>query len=184
MSSNEGSVVLISVGSTNQPSRVVGAAAEQDLGVGAAPRERDRVRQPAVRALVDHGAHEVAEVRDVAHADPPDLVGEQLEHAVPERCGNVGARGCRALLPLVLEGAPHQRRRDRCRLGRSVHDDEVLAARLADDARVGAVARDALPDLAPEPLEDLGRAREVEAGEVGMADARAGDRRRDRRARG
>ena len=32
---------------------VVAAAAEQDLGVGAAPRERDRIRQPAVRALVD-----------------------------------------------------------------------------------------------------------------------------------
>ena len=40
------------------------------------------------------------------------------------------------------------------RVGGGVHDDEVLAARLADQARVGAVALDALADLLEERAED------------------------------
>ena len=71
-----------------------------------------------------------------------------------------------------------------CGSAERVREDEVLAARLADEARVGAVAPDALADLAPDGLEDLGRAGEVQAGEIGVVEARARDGRRHRRARG
>ncbi len=43
---------------------------------------------------------------------------------------------------------------------------EVLAAGLADDPRVRAVAGEVLPDLAPQHLKDPGRAGEVNAGQV------------------
>ena len=45
-------------------------------------------------------------------------------------------------------------------------DDEVLAAGFADQARIRAVARDVLADLAPHPLEDFGAAGEVHAAEL------------------
>jgi hypothetical protein len=49
-----------------------------------------------------------------------------------------------------------------------VRDHEVLAAGFADQARVGAVARDVLPHRAHEVLERRGRSGEVDAREVGV----------------
>ncbi len=56
-----------------------------------------------------------------------------------------------------------------------MRDDEVLAAGLADDARVVAVARDVLADRLPHPVEDGGRAGEVDAGEVSARERRIAD---------
>ena len=46
-------------------------------------------------------------------------------------------------------------------------EDEVLAARLAHDARVGLVALDVVADRPPHALEDLGRAGEVDPRQIG-----------------
>ena len=51
-------------------------------------------------------------------------------HLGPQRCRNVRPRSRRALLPLVLERAAHQRHRERVGIGRRVGKDEVLAAGL------------------------------------------------------
>ena len=88
------------------------------------------------RLLVDHRAHEVAEVAHVAHADLADHRDDAVAHVGPDRPRDVDAARRRALLALVLEAAAHDRHGERLRVGRGVRDDEVLAARLADDARV------------------------------------------------
>jgi hypothetical protein len=56
-----------------------------------------------------------------------------------------------------------------------VDEDEVLAAGLAHDARVALVLRDVLADGPPHALEDLGGAREVDAGEIGLVHDRVAD---------
>ncbi len=56
-----------------------------------------------------------------------------------------------------------------------MRDDEVLAARLADDARIVAVVLDVGADGLPHPLEDGGRAGEVDAGEIGAGERRIAD---------
>ena len=75
--------------------------------------------------------------------DARDLLADALVHVVPER-----ARGCRRAMRPSTSG-PGTRTPPRTsavatrpRLGRVVHDDEVLAAGLADDAGVAAIARD------------------------------------------
>jgi hypothetical protein len=55
------------------------------------------------------------------------------------------------------------------------HQVEVLAAGLADDARVRAQGVKVLRDVAPELLEDGGRAGEVERGEVRVGKGQAAD---------
>ena len=105
-----------------------------------------------------------------------DLGDEVLAHLAPDRLRDVGARRGRALLALVLERAADQRRAQHVGVGRRVRDDEVLAAGLADDARVGAVRRDVLADRAPQVLERRGRAGEVDAGQVRVHQRDVGDR--------
>ena len=61
-----------------------------------------------------------------------------------QRLRHVHAAGRRALLSLVLERAAHGRDRDFLRIGRRVHDDEVLAAGFADEARIAAVLAEVL----------------------------------------
>src|SRR6202008_730904 len=58
-----------------------------------------------------------------------------------------------------------------------VRDDEVLAAGLADYARVVAVGAggDVRADLLPHPVEHTGRAREVDAREVAVRKRRIAD---------
>ena len=136
----------------------------------------DGFAQPRERATVDHGAHERRQVGRVALVDLAHHRDRPVAHLGPERVGDVRARGRRALLSLVLEGAAHERRRDGLRVGGGVHDDEVLAARLTDEPRIGAIAVDALADLAEERAEDRARAGEVHAGELGVIEADLGDR--------
>ena len=87
-------------------------------------------------ARIDHGAHEVLEVGDVADADARHLVCQSLAHVLPEALRHVRARRGGALLALVLERAAQDRGGDRVRVRGRVRDDEVLAAGLADEARV------------------------------------------------
>ena len=54
-------------------------------------------------------------------------------------------------------------------------DDEVLAAGLADDPRIVAVAAHVLGDRLPHAVEDAGRAREVDPGEVRARERRVAD---------
>ena len=61
---------------------------------------------------VDDGAHEVAEVGDVADLERAHLLDELLAHLGPEVRRREDARRGGALLPLVLERAAHDRRRD------------------------------------------------------------------------
>ena len=49
-------------------------------------------------------------------------------------------------------------------------EDKVLAPGLADQPWVGAVVAEVAGDLAPEPLEGLGRAGEVDSRQAGVGD--------------
>ena len=129
------------------------------------------------RPGVDDGAHEQRQVgRHVTHGQRLDLGDEIVAGAAPERLGQVGAGGRRALLPLVLERAPDQRGGQAAGVRRRVHDHEVLAARLAHQPRVVPVPPDVLADGAPQMLEGGGGAGEVNAGQVGVGQRDLGHR--------
>ena len=149
---------------------VVGVAAHQDVGVRRGLCIGDGGDLGVERAAIDHRAHEVAEIADVAHGDPGHLGLEPRADLRPEVGRRVDARARRALLALVLESAPDDGRRHHVGIGRRVHEDEVLAAGLPHDPRVRAVAVDVVADRAPHAVEDRCGAREVDAGEVGMRD--------------
>ena len=142
------------------PFAVVGAAAGDDLGAGLCLR--DRVAVAGECRCVDDGAHEVGEVADVAHSDAADLALERLAYVTPQVRRDVEPRRRGALLTLVLERSPHDCRCDRGGIGRRMRQDEVLAAGLADDAWVVAVATDVAADRAPDRVEDARRAGEVD----------------------
>src|SRR5581483_7195735 len=89
--------------------------------------------------------------------------------------GREDPRRRRALLSLVLERAAHDGGRDGVDVRGRVRDDEVLAARLADDSRVVAVALEILRDRSPHAVEDGGRPGEVDAGEVARREHRVAD---------
>ena len=57
---------------------------------------------------------------------------------------------------------------DPVREGAGVREDEILPARLPDDARVVPVTPNVRPDLFPDPLKDVRRPREMKAGEIGL----------------
>ena len=116
--------------------------------------------------LVDHRAHEVAEVGHVADLDLMHHRGRAVPDVVPQRPGHVDAAGGGTLLPLVFEPAARDRDSDFHRIRRWVHDDEVLAAGFTDQARIGAIAADVFADLLPHPVEDFRAAGEVHAGEL------------------
>src|SRR5690606_23575693 len=99
-----------------------------------------------------------------------------LETGVPDRRRDVRPGGRRALLALVLEGTAGERGPEDRRVGARVGDDEVLAAGLADQARVGAVLLDVLADRLPQVLEGPGRAGEVDARQVTVLEGDLGDR--------
>jgi hypothetical protein len=140
--------------------------------LGGRLRAVDRRLVLGERALVDHRADEVRQVGDVAHGERVDLGRELvLAAGVPDRARDVRAGGGRALLALVLEGAAVSAVFSTVRVGARVRDDEVLAAGLADQPRVGAVLLDVRADRLPQVLEGRGRAGEVDAGQVAVVSA-------------
>jgi hypothetical protein len=158
--------------------RVVVAAPDQHARLRSRLCFLDRLLLRAEGACVDHGAHEVLEVGRIAHLDRADLLDEALPDLRPQVRRSEDPRRSRAFLPLILEAASDDRRRDRFGIGGGVGDDEILAAGLADDPRVVAVLRDVVADRLPDRLEDGRRAGEVDAGQVGareggIADLRA-----------
>src|SRR5581483_5241609 len=155
---------------------VVVAAAHEHLRLPVRPaRLVDRRLLRREGAAVDHGAHEVREVGDVPDLEPPHLLDEPLPELGPEVRGREDPRRRRALLSLVLERAAHDGGRDGVDVRGRVRDDEVLAARLADDSRVVAVALEILRDRSPHAVEDGGRPGEVDAGEVARREHRVAD---------
>src|SRR5699024_5627470 len=111
-----------------------------------------------------------------AHGDAVYLGRELLlEAVVPDRGRDVRAGRRGALLALVLEGAARQRGLEDGAVGARVGDDEVLAAGLADEARVGAVLLDVGADRLPQVLEGLGGTGEVDAREVAVVQRDVGD---------
>ena len=90
--------------------------------------------------------------------------------------GDVGPGGGGALLPAVLERTPDQRGGHHGRVRARVGDDEVLAAGLADQPRIGLVRRQVAADGLPELLERRGRPGEVDAGQVRVRERHLGDR--------
>src|SRR5690606_39764728 len=92
-------------------------------------RVRQRFLVTTERLLVNDGAHEVAEVARIAHADLADHRGHAIAHLGPQRTRNVDAARGGALLALELEAAACDGDRKRLRIRVRVRDDEVLAAR-------------------------------------------------------
>ena len=96
-----------------------------------------------------------------------DLRLETLQHVRPQAVRYEGTARGRALLPLIFESTAHERDHERVDVGARMREDEVLAARLADQPRVAAIALDVLADGAPERLKHAGAAGEMNAGEMG-----------------
>src|SRR5262249_54688244 len=101
-----------------------------------------------------------------------DVLDHALADLRPQIRRREDARRSRTLLALVLEAAADDCGRDRLGIRGWMRDNEVLAARLTDDARVVPVVGDVRADRLPHRLEDGRRAGEEHAGEV-----RAGERR-------
>ena len=154
-------------GGADEEPILVGVLAPGDhLGVGAGRRPVDVAADRIEAPPVDDRAHEVSEVRGIPHPQGVGLRGQVVADLPPHGGGNVGPGRRRALLPLVLEGTAHDRGPERGGVGARMRHDEVFAPRLAHQPRVRPVARDVPPHGRPQRLEDLGRAREVQPGEV------------------
>ena len=156
-------------------------AAPEHLGLG---RGLDQLQVPhgvVEGLLVDDGVEEVAEVAHIAHVN----LAQQLLQAGLQRGplggGDIDPGAGGALLALVLEPGPHDGGGGLVHVPRGVHEDEVLAAGLAHDAGVAAVALQVAADGLPHAVEDAGGAREVQPREAGilqddLADERARSR--------
>lgn len=123
-------------GGPDEPTRRIVAGATDDfLDLRSEPASGffDRGAELIEAGLGDYYAHEVPKVGDVADADLLDGGRQAVAQTRPERPGDVGARGGGALLALVFEGAADHAREQRIGIRAGVGDDEVLAARLADD---------------------------------------------------
>ena len=101
----------------------------------------------------------VRKSRDVAHLHVAHHADDAVAYVWPERLRNVNAARRGALLSLILESAPRNGDRNLLRVRRWVRDDEILAARFADDARIRPVAAGVLADLSPHAVEDRRAAR-------------------------
>ena len=150
---------------------------DDDLGLRPGLGERVAVLRERLR--VDDGAHEVAEVGDVAHRKLAHLGDEPVPESGPQAARDEEARRGGALLSLVLERPADDRRRERVRIRARMGEDEVLAACLADDPRIVAIPLQAAGDRPPHAVEHRCRAREVDACEIrarerGVPDGGAG----------
>src|SRR5690606_31550964 len=111
-------------------------AAGEDLRVGGLAGVIDVRSDLAERLLVDHRAHEVAEVARIAHADVLDHGDHALPHVVPHGARDVDAGDGAALLPLVLVTAADDGNRQRLGFRALVGYYKFIPAGLADVERV------------------------------------------------
>ncbi len=157
---------------------VVGASTDQHRHGRVSAQACEQGRQPVEGPPVDHCPAEKAQVGHITVGQRRGLRDQPLTQArPPQRGGQVGAGRRRALLPLVLEGAPDQRDNERVRIGAGVGHDEVLAAGLADQSRVVTVAVDPLGDRPPHRTEGGRRSGEVHPGELPVPQRHRRDRR-------
>jgi len=135
--------------------RPVVRAARQQLQVRVGLRVVDDALQLPERGFVDDGPDEVREVGGRPDAQLPRLLDQDFFELGPQRRRHVGAARRAALLPLVLEGAAHGVDGRVAHVRAAMHQVEVLAAGLADDARVVLVLAfgDARGDLAVQASE-------------------------------
>lgn len=155
---------------------VVGAAGE-DLGRGIGLGVVEGGRELLERVQVDDGADKVAVGCGVADGQLLRLLDQASLEFGPDGRRHVEARGGAALLALVLERAADGVEDGVFNVGRRMDQVEVLAARLADDARVGFVSAlgDAGADLPVQLAEDGRAAGVVERGEVFVGEDLARD---------
>jgi hypothetical protein len=139
-------------GTHEEPDAVIGHPAGRDLDPVLAAHPVDDRAELGERSVVDNGTEEVVEVGDVTHRQRVDLADEVLTHPGPQRARHVRAGSRRALLALVLKGAPHQGDPQDVDVGGGMGHDEVLPAGLPDQARVRPVGtqvpRDRVPQMA------------------------------------
>jgi hypothetical protein len=139
--------------------------ARHQLAACARARASDGAGMAIPRALIDHRTHEVAEVGDVSYADIRHFVGKSGLQGRPETGRHEDPRGRRAFLPLVFETAADDGRRQRLQIATRMGHQEVLAAGLADDARIAAIASRHAVHLRQNVLEDFRRSGEMHTGE-------------------
>ena len=133
---------------------IVGGAASHDVYALLTSDSVDDAAQLGEGPVVDHRAHEVAEVGDITHADPLDLVHQLIAESRPHGLGDICPRRRRALLPLILERTPDQSYPQDVVVCRRVGHHEVLAASLADQSRVGPVGPEVAGNGVPQVTED------------------------------
>ncbi|EMR00971.1 hypothetical protein ADICEAN_03899 [Cesiribacter andamanensis AMV16] len=122
-----------------------------------------------VEALfIDHRIDEIAEIFGWAHLKAFQVFLHIALYFFPEVGRDVGAGGCRALLPLVLKGAAADGSCQRFGIGRVVGHDKVLATGFAHDAGVALIAAYVFANGFPDGLEHAGAACKVDAGKIGM----------------
>ena len=154
---------------------LVAVAAEDDLSVLAGFGAVDVALAVVERSLVDDGVHVVGEVFHITHLDGAHHVAHAVLHVVPHRSRDVGTRGSGALLALVFEGATHDGHGYLLRVGAVVDEDEVFAAGLTHETRIGLVHVEVLAGGLPQALEGGGAAGEVDGVEVLVLQGHAAD---------
>ena len=132
---------------------VVGAAGD-DLTIRVGSGAVDVARDAIEGLLVDDGAEEVAEVRHVAHGDLVDLGDVVILDGVPHRAWHVDAACSAALLALELKSSAEHGHEQGLAVAIGVGHDEVLAARFADDARVGFQVLEVVGHVSPHLAEN------------------------------
>ena len=156
--------------------RIVGCATRDDLTLLVCERE---VLGVLVEGLfVDHGAHEVREVPHVADLDFAHHLTNVIADRRPQRLRDIHAAGSRTFLALILEGAAHDGDGQRAGIGGGMCDDEILAARLADDAWVAAIVAHVPADRFPHAVEDARTSREMHTRQIAVRQQRVRDRSR------
>lgn len=127
--------------------------------------------------FVDDGADEVGEVGGFADLEGGGFGDELLLEFGPDGFGDVEAGAGAALLALVFEGAADGLDGGVGDVGAGVDEMEVLAAGLADDARVALILAlgDAIGDLAVQRAEDGGTAGVVQSRELAVRQHGLGD---------
>src|SRR4051812_2154231 len=148
------------------PRQVVGPAAEESLGLGPCALEGRLV--VAKLPTGDDGAQVGTRDGGVAHHQRAGVVDDLVAESGPEAAGGIEARGGRAFLPLVTVGGADAGKRGGLDVRRRVDEDEALAAGLAHEARVAAVAGDVRAHRLPNALERWSRAGERNRGQGGM----------------
>src|SRR3954469_4999686 len=155
------------------PCGVVGGPPDQDEAL--CPRLSQRALVLGELPGVDNGAYVSVRFRRVADDEAPSEVDQPIPQRRPQAAGRVQTCGGSALLPLVLVGAPHARRRECVQVRRTVREHEPLAAGLADYSRIVAVSAHVRADRAPDVLEGARRAGEGDRGEVPVRQGHAAD---------